>query len=88
MKQKQSKRKFKGIITPFAWMNGNVIEISINTNDEEEYIVEHNETGKELFSYIHYPVEVSGIIKKRVSDGKMIISVDKCVMVISANNDL
>jgi len=87
MKKKFGKRKFKGIITPFTWRNGIVVEISIQTTGEEEYIVEHNETGREMLSFLHYPVEVSGTIKKRVSDNKMMISVDKCVTIIAENND-
>ncbi|MBF0449890.1 MAG: hypothetical protein HQK75_04245 [Candidatus Magnetomorum sp.] len=87
MKKKFGKRKFKGIITPAAWRNDTVIEISIQTTDEEEYIVEHNETGREMLSFLHYPVEVSGRIKPRISDGKMMISVEKCVTTIASNNE-
>ncbi|KPA12764.1 hypothetical protein MHK_007051 [Candidatus Magnetomorum sp. HK-1] len=88
MKKKFDKKIVKGIITPAAWKNDTVVEISIHTTDEEEFIVEHNDTGREMFSFIHYPVEVSGHIKPRISDGKMIISVEKCVTTIASNNDV
>ena len=83
-----NKKIFKGIITPAEWKNGIVSEISIHTTDEDEYIVEQNEAGKEMFLFLRYPVEVSGYIKKRKSDGKLMISVEKCVTVIASNNDV
>jgi len=87
MKNSFDKKIFKGIITPAKWLNGSVTEISIHTIDENEYLVEQNEVGKEMFPFISYPVEVSGSIKARDSDGKMIITVDKCVTTIASTND-
>jgi len=88
MKNMFNKQKFKGIITPAKWQDGNVTEISIQTIDEKEYIVEQNDIGKEMFPFINYPVEVSGFINKRFSDGRLMITADKCVTVIASNADV
>ena len=87
MKKKIDNKIIKGIITPSSWKNGDVDEISIQTTEEEEYIVDLNETGREMFSFLHYPVEVSGRIKQRLLDGKKMISVRKCVTIIVENNE-
>jgi len=82
------KNIFKGIITPYRWQDNKVVEISIQTIDEEEYIVDHNDISRDMIQFIYYPVEVSGVIKKRKSDGKNVINVKKCVAVITSNEDV
>jgi anti-sigma28 factor (negative regulator of flagellin synthesis) len=79
---------YKGIITPYRWQDNKVVEISIQTIDEEEYIVDHNDISKDMIQFINYPVEVSGVIKQRKSDGKYTIDVKKCVAVITSNEDV
>jgi hypothetical protein len=88
MKNMFNKNIFKGIITPAKWENGNVTEISIQTIDEKEYIVEQNEIGQEMFPFINYPVEVSGYLTTRSSDGRILITVEKCITVIASNTDV
>jgi methyl coenzyme M reductase subunit D len=88
MKNMFNKQTFKGIITPAKWKDGNVTEISIQTIDEKEYIVEQNEIGKEMFPFINYPVEISGFLKTRCSDGREMISAEKCVTVIASSSDV
>jgi hypothetical protein len=88
MKKQFQKNVFKGIITPYQWQDNKVVEISIQTIDEEEYIVTHNDISKDMIQFIYYPVEVSGVIKQRKSDGKYMINVKKCVAVITSNEDV
>ncbi|ETR71182.1 MAG: hypothetical protein OMM_08287 [Candidatus Magnetoglobus multicellularis str. Araruama] len=87
MNQYFNKSILKGIITPYHWKDNKVVEISIQTIHEEEYIVDKNDVCNEMFQFINYPVEVSGYINKRKSDGKNMIQVEKCVAVISSNAD-
>jgi len=83
-----NKTILKGIITPYRWKNNKVFEISIQTIDEEEYIVDMNDVCTEMIQFIYFPVEVSGYIKKRKTDGKNMIQVEKCVAVITSNEDV
>jgi len=64
-----------GIIIPAQWdENGNVIGVSIHTNDEKAYIVEHTKTGEELLDHVNQKVQVRGKIRERI-DGRVLISV-------------
>lgn len=64
-----------GIIIPAQWdEDGNVIGVTIHTNDEKVYIVEHTKTGEELLNHINQKVEARGRVRERV-DGSMLISV-------------
>lgn len=64
-----------GIIIPAQWdENGNVIGVTIHTDDEKVYIVEHTKRGEELLNHVNQKVEARGKIRDRV-DGSMLISV-------------
>ena len=64
-----------GIIIPAKWdENGNVIGVTIHTNDESVYIVEHTKKGEELLNYVNQKVEARGKIRERM-DGSALISV-------------
>jgi len=64
-----------GIIIPAQWdENGNVIGVTIHTNDEKAYFVEHTKKGEELLNYVNQKVEVRGKIRERM-DGSVLISV-------------
>jgi len=74
-KKKSSLPLICGIIIPAQWdENGNVIGVTIHTEDEKAYIVEHTKTGEELLSHINQKVEAMGKIRERI-DGSMLISV-------------
>ena len=65
-----SQTVFKGILTPSGWdEKGNILSISLQTIDENEYLIEKNEMEGELRSYINEKVEVKGKVRERI-DGK------------------
>ncbi|MBN1847648.1 MAG: hypothetical protein JW932_03605 [Deltaproteobacteria bacterium] len=53
-----------GFITPEQWDDDdNVIAIGIST-DDEDYVIELNKLGEELFDFIDEDVEVTGFIRE------------------------
>jgi hypothetical protein len=69
------------VITPAKWdENGNIVGVSIQTLNEEEYIVEFNKIGRELIACLHKRVEASGSIRERL-DGKRILKVASYKMI-------
>ena len=65
-----------GIVVPSEWDDDdNVIAVAIST-DDEDYIVELNRLGAELFDFLDEDVEVRGILKKGMSGGKWIRVMD------------
>ena len=74
-RQMVSKRSFTGIITPCGWgPKGNVESISLQTTDENEFLIEKNLSERELRSHINASVRVKGKIRERI-DGKKSLSV-------------
>jgi uncharacterized membrane protein YcgQ (UPF0703/DUF1980 family) len=54
----------KGFVTPEEWDNDdNVIAIGIST-DDDDYVVELNKMGEELFDFLDDDVEVNGIVRE------------------------
>lgn len=52
-----------GYVVPNEWDNeDNVVAISISTEDDE-YVVELNKLGEELFDFLDEDVEVTGVIR-------------------------
>jgi hypothetical protein len=52
-----------GYVVPNEWDNeDNVVAISITT-DDDDYVVELNKLGEELFDFLDEDVEVTGIIR-------------------------
>jgi hypothetical protein len=75
-KPKTKERTITGIVIEGEWDdNDNVIGVAIETEDDEEYLVEPNEKGKELLAFIDYKVEATGTVRQR--DGDMIINVKR-----------
>jgi hypothetical protein len=73
--------KAMGVVTPAKWdENGNIIGVSIQTLDEEEYIVEFNKIGRELITCLHKRVEASGSVRERL-DGKRILKITNYKMI-------
>ena len=65
----------EGIIIPAKWNDdGKVIGVTIQSNDENVYLVEHTRTGQELLDLIHEKVEAKGKMKERL-DGNTLIAV-------------
>jgi uncharacterized membrane protein YcgQ (UPF0703/DUF1980 family) len=53
-----------GYIVPNEWDNeDNVIAISIST-DDDDYLVEMNKLGEELFDFLDEDVEVTGMVRE------------------------
>jgi hypothetical protein len=64
-----------GIVIPVQWdANGNVITVTIHTNDEKVFWVEHTKIGNELLNLVKAEVEVTGKIRERI-DGKTSIGI-------------
>jgi uncharacterized membrane protein YcgQ (UPF0703/DUF1980 family) len=60
----QKEETITGYIVPSEWDNeDNVVAISIST-DDDDYVVELNKLGEELFDFIDEDVEVTGIVRE------------------------
>jgi hypothetical protein len=76
-----------GVVTPAKWdENDNIIGISIQTLDEEEYIVEFNKIGQELITCMGKRVEASGSVRERL-DGKRILKIKSYKMIDNYGED-
>ena len=74
-KKKPEKQVISGIVILAQWdENGKVITVTIQTNNENVFFVEHTKTGNELLNLIHKKVEVTGNIRERL-DGKKCIGI-------------
>lgn len=63
-RESYKKLKTKGIVIPTDWdEKGNVSAIVIATHNEEEYLVELNQKGRELLALIREPIKVTGILR-------------------------
>jgi len=55
----------RGIVLPMDWdEKGNVVAVALSAFNEEEYLVERDEKGELLKSFIQKEVEVSGILRE------------------------
>jgi hypothetical protein len=55
-----------GIVIPVAWNEkGDVISVAIATYNEENYWVENNVKGQQLFSLLRKRVVISGVLATR-----------------------
>jgi uncharacterized membrane protein YcgQ (UPF0703/DUF1980 family) len=53
-----------GYVVPSEWdSDDNVVAISITT-DDDDYVVELNKLGEELFDFLDEDVEVTGIVRE------------------------
>lgn len=65
-----------GILIPDKWDDkNNVIGVSIQAFDENEYIVENYRDRKDLFDFINEKVKVTGEVYEK-TDGKFSIEVN------------
>ncbi len=75
--KKNAESSITGIIVPSDWDdNDNLIEIAIQTIDEEEYIIKQNKRGRELLDMIEQEVEVVGTTTEN-GDGNIIIEISE-----------
>jgi hypothetical protein len=73
-KAKNNPITIHGLIIPIEWdEKGNVIAISVSTFAEEEYLIEKDEIGKRLISFLRQEIEISGLY--RLKEGRKIIRV-------------
>lgn len=57
----------KGVVLPSKWdKEGRVMRISLNTQDENEYIIDYSGKGKELLNHLRKRIEVEGKILQRI----------------------
>jgi hypothetical protein len=57
----------RGIVLPSKWdRDGRVMRISLNTHDENEYIIDYSGKGKELLHHLRERIEVEGKILQRI----------------------
>lgn len=72
--KKQKEVTIRGFVTPEEWDNDdNVIAIGIST-DDDDFLVEINKLGEELFDFLDEDVEVTGIVRED-KDGTKRISI-------------
>ena len=65
----------RGLITPAAWdEKGNVVTIALSSFDENEYLIDNDEIGMKLFSFLRVVVQLSGIVRNE--DGVKRIAVE------------
>lgn len=58
-------RTISGTIFPVEWdENDNVVQVVIDTPDQDGYLIEQNMKGKELLDFIRREVEVSGTMRE------------------------
>jgi hypothetical protein len=70
-------RTVTGILIPEKWDDKeNVIGVSIQAFDENEYIVKSYQPGNNVFDFINEKVKVTGCVLK-ISDGKFTIDVNR-----------
>ena len=75
VKKNSKKPVISGTVIPAQWdVNGKVITVTIQTNDEKVFLVEHTKIGNNLLNLIHKNVEVIGKIRERL-DGKTCIGI-------------
>ena len=75
-RKRKRERTITGIIVPEDWDKKNrVNRVAVKTPFYEEYVVEHNQQGKELLFLIDQKVRVRGRVRERL-DGSMLITVN------------
>ena len=73
-KTKNNPITIHGLIIPIEWdERGNVIAVSVSTFDEDEYVIERDEMGKRLISFLREEIEISGLY--RLKGGRKMIRV-------------
>ena len=72
--KKADKPVIEGLIIPAKWDDdGKVTAVTIQTDDEKIYLVEHTRAGEELLGLIHKKVAAKSKIKERLDGSTLII---------------
>ena len=62
-----------GLLIPADWDEGGAITaIAVSTYSEEEYLIEPNPKGEELFAFVRQKVEIRGRVKMQGRGRKLI----------------
>ncbi|MDO9567752.1 MAG: hypothetical protein Q7J15_13590 [Candidatus Desulfaltia sp.] len=63
----------RGIVIPVEWdEEGIALAAVISGLDEQEYMIEQDEKGKELLEFIRHEIEVDGVVRKAIKGCKTI----------------
>lgn len=63
----------RGLVVPVDWdEKGNALAAAISTPDEQEYVIQQDEKGKELLKFIRHDVEVYGVVRKAIKGRKAV----------------
>jgi hypothetical protein len=63
----------RGIVISVEWdEEGMVLAAAISGSDEQEYVIEQDEKGKELLEFIRHEIEVDGVVRKAINGRKTI----------------
>jgi hypothetical protein len=63
----------RGIVIPVEWdEEGNALAAAISGSDEQEYVIEQDEKGKELLKFIKHGIELDGVVGKTIKGRKTI----------------
>jgi len=63
----------RGIVIPVEWdEEGIALAAVISGLDEQEYVIEQDEKGKELLEFIRHEIEVDGVVRKAIKGRKTI----------------
>lgn len=76
MKEPEDRNQVKitGYVTSTDWdKRGNVVQVTIETEDFERYVVAENKIGRELIDFINVKVKVNGFIAGQYLDGSDVI---------------
>ena len=84
-RERGMERTIRGTVFPVEWdENDNVVQVVIDTPDQEGYLVHKNKKGSELLEFIRREVEISGSVRED-EDGDLIIKVKEFRLI--RNND-
>jgi hypothetical protein len=63
----------RGIVIPVDWdEEGNILAAAVSGSDEQVYVIEQDEKGKEVLEFIRHEVEVDGVVRKAIKGRKTV----------------
>lgn len=72
--------EIQGIVTPYRWdVDNNIVQISLNAEDETVYLIKTDKIGKEIERYIQSRVKIIGTLLSN-KGGFQTIKVDKFII--------
>ncbi len=75
--EKRNQIKITGYVTSTDRdKRGNVVQVSIETEDFVRYVIAENQVGRKLFDFINKKVKVNGFIGGQNLDGREIIFIN------------